>query len=51
MVLISAFVYLASSMRFIILVSELNGALHRDSKNTSFVVESISRQGMAASSQ
>ena len=48
MVLKLSFVYLASMMRFIRLVSELNGALYCDRANTSFVVESMSRQGMAA---
>ena len=45
------FVYLASSMRFILLVSEVNSALYCDSANTLFVVESMLRQGIAASSQ
>ena len=36
MVLGSAFVYLASRIRFILLVSELNCALYCDSTNTSF---------------
>ena len=49
MVLISDLEYLASRMRFILFVSELKGALCCDSANTSFFVESISRQGMAAS--
>ena len=48
MVLRSAFVYLALRMRFILLVSELNGALYCDSANTSFVMESMLRQGMSA---
>ena len=43
--------YLVLSMRFVLLVSELNGALYCDSANTSFVVESMYRQGMAALSQ
>ena len=51
MVLRSAFVYLEYRMRFVILVSELNGALYCDSENTWFVVEYMSRQGMAASYQ
>ena len=51
MVLRSTFMYLASMMRFILFVSELKGALCCDSANTSFVVESILRQGMAALSQ
>ena len=51
MVLISALEYLASSMRFIIFVSELKGALCCDSANTSFAVESMLCQGMAALSQ
>ena len=51
MVLISDLEYLASRMRFSIFVSELKGALCCDSANTSFVVESISRQRMAALSQ
>ena len=51
MVLISAFEYLASRMRFIFFVSALKGTLCCDSANTSFAVESMSRQGMAASSQ
>ena len=38
-------------MRFIILVSELSGALCGDSVNTPFVVESMLRHGMAALSQ
>ena len=51
MVLILDLEYLASRMRFILFVSELKGALCCDSANTSFVVESMSRQGMAGSSQ
>ena len=51
MVLISVLEYLASRMRFILFISALKGALFCDSANTSFVVESMSRQGMAASSQ
>ena len=38
-------------MQFILFISELNGALWFDSVNTFYVVESMSRQGMAASSQ
>ena len=49
--LISALEYLASTIRFILFVSELKGVLCCDSANTSFVVESISRQRMVASSQ
>ena len=45
-ILRSAFVYLALRVHFIILVSELNGALYCDSANTSFFVEYISRLGM-----
>ena len=48
MVLRSALVYLSPRMRFILLVSELNGALYCDSANTSFVVEYVLRQGIAA---
>ena len=51
MVLISALEYLKSRMRSIIFVSALKGALCCDSANTSFAVESMSRQGMVASSQ
>ena len=51
MVLISALEYLASRMHYILFVSELNGGFCCDSANTSFVVESMSRQGMVASSQ
>ena len=51
MVLRSDFVYLESRMRFILVVSEFNSALYWDSADTSFVVEYMSRQGMAASSQ
>ena len=43
----SNFQYLALRMRFIILVSELNSALYCNRANTLFVVESMSRQGMA----
>ena len=50
MVLRSALEYLVSRMRFIIFVSELKGALYCDSANKPFVVEYMSRQGMAASS-
>ena len=46
MVLIPALEYLASRMHFILFVSELKGALCCDSANTSFVVESMSRQGV-----
>ena len=51
MVLLLALEYLASRMRLILFVSGLKVALCCDSANTSFVVESMSRQGMAASSQ
>ena len=51
MVLISALEYLALRMRFILFVSELKYALCCDIANTLFVVEYISRQRMAASSQ
>ena len=43
MVLRWGFVYLASSMRLILLISELNSAFYCDITNTSFVVESMSR--------
>ena len=43
MVLRSAFGYLASRMRFIILVSELKGVLYYNSANTLFFVESMLR--------
>ena len=51
MVLRSALYYLASRIRFILLVSKLNGALYCDIENILFVVESMSHQGMVASSQ
>ena len=51
MVLRSDFVYLELRMCFILLVSDLNGALYCDSANTLFVVESISRQVMEELSQ
>ena len=50
-ILVSALEYLISRMRFILFVSSLKGALCCDSANTSFAVESMSRQGMAALSQ
>ena len=49
--LIPALEYLASRIRFIIFVLALKGALCCDSTNTSFAVESMSRQGMLASAQ
>ena len=50
-ILRSDFVYLSSRMILIILFSELNSALYCDSTNTSFVVEYMPLQGMAASPQ
>ena len=48
--LLSALENLASRIRFILFVSALKGALCCDSANTSFSVEAMSRQGVAASS-
>ena len=42
--------YLASMMRFNLLVYKLNGAFYCDNANTLFIVESMSRQHMVASS-
>ena len=45
------FLYLTLRIYFILLVSELKGVLYCNSANTSFVVKSMSRQGMSASFQ
>ena len=51
MVLRFALEYLASWIWFVLLVSELNSVLYFDGVNILFVIVSMSRQGMAASSQ